>query len=536
MQSPGQSNDPGSYEQVLKALSISRRGSYADLSYMPVFRASAIFYAVCGLHTNTCVGFLNYWREKNGVDGIGVLVTLRDAQGIKKLRQHAHLTAATQLLNVRDLLEDAGLASSEFTGSIEVEFFSAEDLKFQFPGVSVFYQTPGGISYVHTNQRVYNHAEDQARGSALNAWQTGFDVLADQGAFVFLVNGPVAFEGGAARIVAISAHGDSRSAEITLPAIAPYGVYNWHPSSVTGLVEFMGPAPGVCKLDLPLDGIHLRLGAGHLVPSDQPAKQWLTITHSFFDATSTEDYFDTSQLAPDVFPAFIPFVLPAELDLDLVLYPIYSPCSMQLSLVGYSDLGARLFVLDAGTYQTPEDGIRRLNIRGLLASSDLPCDCSLYVLRFDPIGGHQLPNRITYGLNFHKGERLGTNISASAYIARSWGIGQRSWKWGAVALNDGATNQIMVSAFRNTGEAGEAVPAAGTFSIYDSQGVVASTHFALKDGTACTFTAEALLAQARYSSKVDSILWYVVESPQAWLDVVGVTISAQGNLGGDHSF
>ena len=75
----GQPSDQGSYDQVHKALSTSQRGSYGDLAYMPVFRASAIFYAVCSPHINTCVGFLNYWREKNQVDGIGVMVTLRDA-------------------------------------------------------------------------------------------------------------------------------------------------------------------------------------------------------------------------------------------------------------------------------------------------------------------------------------------------------------------------------------------------------------------------------------------------------------------------
>lgn len=533
---PGQLSDPGSYEQVHKALSISQRGSYSDLSYMPVFRASAIFYAVCGPCINTCVGFLNYWREKNQVDGIGVMLTLRDAHGNKKLRQHSLLKAMTGLVDVRELLQGNGLDSSDFTGSIELEFFSAEDLKFQFPGVSVFYRTPGGISYVHTNQRVYNHAEDKARGSALNAWQTGVDVLLGQGAFVFMVNGPSVYEGGTAHLVAVRANGDSHSSEFTLPPMAAYGVCNWHPATVPGLVDFMGSEPGMVKLDLPLDGIHLRLGAGHSLSHGQPKEQWLTVTHSLFDATSSYDYFDTSAVASGVCPAFIPFVLPRQINLDLVLYPIYSPCKMRLSLLGYSDEGTVRFTLDVGTYQTPEDGIRRLDVGSLLAKAALPPDCSLYVLRFDPLGEQKLPNRITYGLNFHKGQGLGTNISASAYTARSWGTGQRAWKWGAVALADGATNQIMVCAFRNSAMVQGADVASGTVSIFDSQGMVATTQFSLKNNTARTFVAEALLEQAHYLVKTDSILWYVVESAQPWLDVVGITVSAQGNVGGDHSF
>lgn len=533
---PGQSIDPGSYEQVHKALSVSQRGSYADLSYMPVFRASAIFYALCGPNINTCVGFLNYWREKNNVSGIGVMVTLRDELGVKKLRQHSHLTAATGVFDVRKMLVAGGHDASDFTGSIELEFFSAEDLKFQFPGVSVFYQTPGGISYVHTNQRVYNHAEDQARGSSLNAWQTGFDVLADQGAFVFLVNGPAQFAGGNAKVVATRADGKTHSANLLLPAMAPYGVQQWHPQSVSGLIDFLGTEPGMYKLDLPIDGIHLRLGVGHSVPSVQSATQWLTVTHSFFDTTLAQDYFDTSELAKDVCPAFIPFVLPAELDVDLVLYPIYSPCKMQLSLGGYSAQGIVQLTLDLGTFHTPEDGIRRLQIRQLLTEAGLPVDCNLYILRFDPVGGTQLPNRITYGLNFHQGERLGTNISASAYVVRSWGTGQRAWKWGAVALAEGATNEIIISAFKNSGAESEVCTASGTLSIYDHTGVVSSTAFLMKDGSSRTFNAESLLSSSGYVGNSESILWYVVKSSQPWLDVVGITISEQGNVGGDHSF
>ena len=532
----GQPGDQGSYDQVHKALSTSQRGSYGDLAYMPVFRASAIFYATCGPHINTCVGFLNYWREKNQVDGIGVMVTLRDAQGNKKLRLHSRLAAMTQLFDVRELLQESGHAAADFTGSIEVEFFSAEDLKFQFPGVSVFYRTPGGTSYVHTNQRVYNHAEDKNRGSALNAWQTGFDVLTGKGAFVFLVNGPANYDGGNACLVAIRADGKSYSADFALPAITPYGVHKWQPGSVPGLLDFMGLEPGMCKLDLPFDDVHLRLGVGHEVPTARPQENWLTVTHSFFDGSTTQDYFDTRQLKAQVCPAFIPFVLPADLNLDLVLYPIYSPCTMQLTLLGYSEQGAIVCKLDLGIYQSPEGGIRRLNIRELLASAAKPLDCSLYVLRFDPSEDQKLPNRVTYGLNFYKGQRVGTNISASAYTVRSWGSGQRSWKWGAVVVGEGVANQIMVCAFRNAGKSATVNTAVGLISIYDYQGLVASKRFTLNDGSAATFIAEALLEQAQYCPQANPILWYVVESAQPWLDVVGITVSALGNVGGDHSF
>ena len=532
--------DQSSYEQTLKALSVSQRGSYGDLSYMPVFRASAIFYALCGADINTRVGFLNYWREKNGLHNIGVLVTVRDAQGIKQVRQYSRLMEATGHYDLAVMLG----SRAEFSGSIELEFFSSEDLKFQFPGVTVFYQTPAGVSYVHTNQRVYNNAEDKARGCALNAWQTGFDVVASRGAFVYLVNGPSEFQGGAADLVAINADGRIHSDQIDLPVLAPYATHQFQPGLSSVLAAFLGDSPGMLKLNLPIQDIHLRLGVGHDVSTSKHQEsqmradvgRWLSVTHSFFDATGQEDFFSTVDIDDDVCPAFIPFVLPAHSDLDLVLYPIYSPCTMRLSLTGFDADGSKQFNLPLGNFQTPKDGVRRLDIRELLKQHRLSLSCSLFVLRFDSSDEQRLPNRITYGLNFHQSRHIGTNISASAYVVRSWAIGSRSWKWGAIVLSAGASNQVMVCAFKNRVWPAGADTAVGSFCIYDRTGLVVHIPFVLKNQTSQIFSAEELLDCANYAVSADAIVWYVVESPQAWLDVVGITVSAQGNVGGDHSF
>ena len=92
----------GSYDEVVKALAQSERGSYGDLSYMPVFRASALFYAYVDEVTTTRVAFLNYWREKNNNPNVGILVTVRDQNGIKRGRRFERLSAMTGQFDVRD--------------------------------------------------------------------------------------------------------------------------------------------------------------------------------------------------------------------------------------------------------------------------------------------------------------------------------------------------------------------------------------------------------------------------------------------------
>ncbi len=516
----------GSFDQVLKALAQTDRGSYSDLSYMPVFRASALFYALCDKDITTRVSFINYWREKNHNPDVGVMLTIRDGQGRKQARTYTRLTEMTYTFDLRDFVD----RNSAFQGSIELEAFSGEDLKFQFPGLSVFYETPRGVSYVHANQRVYNTAEDRARGVELNPWQTGFEIdTARFDPFIFVVNGPVAYAGGEVDFVVLNAQHEEMQCKLELEPIAAYGARDLRLRSMAGVPQFLGAQPGICKINLQLEDVHLRLGVGNALVD----QSWLSVTHSFFDATTHKDYFDTSGLDPEVHPAFVPFNLVDGLEVDLVLYPIYARAALVLRLQGYYANGQCRFDFDLGAWRSPEDGLRRLDVRKLLAAQGQQATAGLYVLQI-AAPDHQLPARITYGLNFHVGGQLGTNISASAYLAKSWGMAKRAWKWGPVVAKKGARNLIMISAFSK--EKGAHVVREGTLTLHDRQGAVATTSFRLDGNTGLTINAEDLLAQSGYVPAADAILWYVLQSDHATLDVNQVCISAEGFVGGDHCF
>jgi len=517
----------GSYDQVLKALAQSERGSYGDLSYMPVFRASALFYVLVDAAVTTKVAFLNYWREKNGNAHVGVLLTVRDTIGKPVARRHVRLAEMTYEFDVRELV--GGI--TVFRGSIEVEAFSADDLKFQFPGLSVFYQSEHGVSYVHTNQRVYNDAEDRRRSESLNPWQTGFEIDAGRfDPFVFIVNGPQAVEENAmARLVFLDAEGREMKKDYALGVLPPYAAVDLRLAQIEGVAEFLGGRPGMCKIDLPMQNVHLRLGVGNSL-KDQ---SWLSITHSYFDATGHQDFFETTSLPAGAYPAFIPFNLPSELDVTLVLYPIYARSVLDLRLQGFDARGALKYSISLGSYASPDDGIRRFDVRELLAEAGFHWTEGLQVLQIAAADG-RIPSRITYGLNFSAKGRLGTNISASAYLAKSWGTGKRSWRWGPVVALPGARNIIMLSGFGKT--AGDSTVREGAVTLHDCGGPVASCPFVLAGNSAVNIEAEHLMASVGYVPRPGSILWYVVESQHASLDVNQVCVSAEGFVGGDHCF
>lgn len=515
-----------SYDAVMKAHLGTDRGAYEDLSYMPVFRGSGIFYAVVDEVVTTKVAFLHYWREKNNIAELGLLITLRDATGNKVARRYLKINEMAYDFDVRDLIPP----QKRFTGSIELEVFSTEDLKFQFPGFTVFYQTARGVSYVHTNQRVYNSAEDRARGESLNPWQGGFDIdTAQHDPFLFLVNGPVPVENGEAELIVLNAAGREMRRILPLGSVPAYGTKDIRLRQIDGVVEFLGDTPGTCKINLPFDDIHLRLAVGNAL-QDQ---SWLSITHSYFDAVTHNEYYDSASLPADIYPAFVPFALMEGIDLDLVLYPILARCELELELQCFGADGRPRTAIRLNSYTSPDDGLRRLDIRSLLTQHKVEVTSGLCVLQISSRNG-KIPTRITYGLNYRLGEKLGTNISSSAYMAKSWGARGRSWRWGPLAIQQGGRNKVAVIGFRKEKTFDEPVEFAVT--LHNRSGMVARQSFTMPANSCSIIEAEDMLAATGYRTQDGEILWYVVESKSASLDAVQIALSADGFIGGDHCF
>lgn len=515
----------GSYEQVQNALVHAKRGSYEDLSYLPTFRASALFYAVVDDKTNTKVSFINYWREKNGNPDVGVMVTVRNADGVKCARKHVRLVDMVYTFDVRHLISPI----CSFNGSIEIEAFSAIDLKFAFPGLSVFYETPNGVSYVHSNQRVYNDSEDQSRGEPLNPWQTGFIVDPQSAPFIFVVNGPRAWQGGLVDFVFVDSKNTATKIQVKMNAIAAYGAVDIRLSNVCDIRQLFGVEVGFCKINLPLEGVHLRLAVGNATTD----RNWLSITHSYFDAVNHQDYFESTSLPMEVTPAFIPFCLVDELDVDIVLYPIYAQSTLDLTLCKYGKNGLSLNRIELDSFSSPQHPLRVHDIRLLLSAHGCEASAGLYVIEIREKNA-KLPSRITYGLNYHQGNRIGTNISSSAYIAKSWGAGARSWKWGPIVPSQNGKNIVMVTGFSNKKD--ELKKRAGTITIFGKDRPLAQLAFELNGNSCLSIAAEQLLSEHEAVYSAGEILWYVVESDHSSLDVNQVYISANGCVGGDHSF
>lgn len=526
------SNSPSiQLESALKFFG-AERGAYKKLDYEPVFRGSALFYAIVSDKIDTQVTFMNYWREKNNVNNVAALVTLRDRDGHKVNRDYIKLSGSVYAVSCRALLEDV----REFEGSLEIEIFSDEDIKFPFSAINVFYASEEAVSFVHANQRVFNNLEDMDRNAALNPWQTGFDVFADDefSGFVSIVNGPRRVRESEARLIIINRRGASLEHTVSLGDLPPYGARMINLAQLKGVSEHLGGESGWAKVDVDLDGVFNRFLCGNI--SRDGAR--LSATHSFYDCAPHADYIRQSQIPDGEYTVFIPFSVPERLDLDIVFYPICSPATLELSLeLRDPDGRVEHRFDDIGTWESAGDRMMMIDVREEFRKRGVDdLEGKLGILSGRAAAGTDLvPMRINHGMNYRIG-RIGCNISNGIQTGPSYGKGVRAYRWGPIMAKSGATTHLLV--FHLDKRMNVDVEAEATLTFWGTEGALARRTLNMRNGTAHNFLGEELLSDCGVSpdQAAGGYFWYTLEANSPSVLAYELHETAAGFIGGDHSF
>lgn len=517
-----------SYENTIKTLIHTPRGAYEDLSYLPTFRASGLFFVVIDDQTTTHVSFMNYWREKNNNTSVGAMATLRNAEGTKVGRRYFPVDEMVFQIDARDLLDVPG----PFLGSLEIDLYSSEDLKFAFPALSVFYETPCGLSYVHTNQRTFNNLDDQEKGNRFNAWQSGFDIRFDNGTrpFIFLVNGPQRIRDANVELKIFNSAGEMVERDVPLGELAGYAARRIDLADLDNMCDFLGEDAGFCKINAPFDDVYCRFACGNI----QTDRSWMSVTHSYFDCTGHDDYYKNDDFSADEIPCFAPFHLFEGLDVELVFYPIMAKTVVKFSMECFDSEGCSRAIIEMPeTFNTAGSQAHRIDVRKWLAAGGVEAQDALYCVYVNPVEG-RIPTRVTFGLNYRNGQQLGTNISSSVLMATSHGVRARSWLWGPAVQGDGARNIIMVSHKSKVRDSRET--AQFTLILYGQHGQVAEKTYETTNGMAKNIVPEDLLREVDYAPQSGEVLWYSLQSDSSSYFCNQLHISREGFVGGDHSF
>lgn len=399
-----------SYQSHLQA--VQSTGEALVANRKPVLRSSAIFPV---MHTDTYsskVIFMGYWLLKRNIREVGLLYTLRNASGTLLSRKYVLIDSAkawsVQMSEYTDLLLELG-ESEEFTGSLELEVFSTQDLVFPYPAFVLVYFNENSSSVVHTVGRVYNDIEDLQQNNEYQVSESGFDIYGRDGLAPFLsfTNGPLPAERPEVTYQIVDINHQTTAGTFSLPPLKPYETVFLYLKEYLDLKTILGNQPGMIRFGHNFSGFFPRFLVGNL---DQNAGS-VSITHSYYDNSGVADsraywprqderFLDSS--------TSIPLYLTDDFFTKLVVYPVFSPSDFTLSFRFFDADGTFLGeATDAYQFHSADGQYMQIDLGNLAKQAGISTEVAKTAqLIAHWADANRIPTRLKFGLNVGQYGRL----------------------------------------------------------------------------------------------------------------------------------
>lgn len=357
---------------------ISQQDNYAA-NFGEVLRSSAIFWAKNNALIKTTIGITNYWKYKNGTE-VNVLVNLRDSAGRLIQRTKVDFGAA-EVFNY--------CPPADFDGSIEVEAFSAKNLRIPYAAVMAVYECADSITMVHSYARAYSQHEIEDKRTICIGEESCWSIYETETLMSFCAfhNGPGRIEEQRVTLGIRKADGVERVVNFVLPGLAPFQTVVIEPRKyIPDIVAWLGGLPGNGRISFRLEGGFTRFLCGvRTIDWSQ-----LQVTHSNFNYSVHET--DNVQGENSTAYMVTPTVQDGGVKQEVVIYPDNSPGEYAMKGGGFeqrfkttqivrkeyeTNKGVRIeFFRDDGTL--PSRIVTGFRLRG--SPSTIAAECSLGVV------------------------------------------------------------------------------------------------------------------------------------------------------------
>lgn len=369
----------------------------------PVFRSSAIFPVIRQKEISSRVLFMGYWILKRNIHEISAVITLRNEKGGILARNTLLINEAkTYRIELDDQLEKAQFKDASFSGSLEVEFFSTQNLFFPFPAAVINYYGPNFSTVVHTAQRVYNDFEDMARNSQTDVPESGFNLYANDTTepFIGLINGSAEVPKSTMQLQFVNHRQEEMTCTIDLGKLAPYETKWIYPAGHCDIKSLFEGKAGAAKIDFQVDWIFPRLVVGnfhHKIPA-------LSITHTYYDCSKADtdsDYWKSKEPEWHAAALMVPGELANNHFTNVYFYPIYSPSTFAIDIEIYNKQGQCMgSKKDAAVLHAPRFEMHCIPLKECCKELGINPeeDCALRLIARS-INNSKIPARIKLGLD-----------------------------------------------------------------------------------------------------------------------------------------
>lgn len=334
----------------------------------PIFRSSAIFPVFHLPGISSRILFMGYWLLKRKIPSITCVITLRSQDGsiiyratqpiqeiksyaieLEEIMEIAQSSAIensqNQTLSEKSKLSELGLP---FIGSIEVEFYSIENLVLPYPATTVNYYGPNFSSVVHTAQRVYNDYQDMKSNSQFSVPEAGFNIYANEkiSPFISFINGCEEADQFPITLHLKNSFNENLTLRTNIGKLNPYQTSVVYLNQLLiqeniSLSDFLKGQPGTAKLKFHLKWIFPRIIVGNM---DQSISA-MSITHTYYDCTQADhpsDYWKSLENSWHAATLLVPVRIEGSRFTKIYFYPIYSPSHFAIDVEIYSHKGEKL--------------------------------------------------------------------------------------------------------------------------------------------------------------------------------------------------
>jgi len=246
------------------------------------FRASTLFPIYIQPGIKNRINFLSYWKFKNKLDNVHMLLSFRDKEGQLVCSDEISIAGGPKSYDIDlNYFIDRHVTSSTFgfAFSVEVEVFFEKEPLIKYPALVYCITNDDDSSAVHSCLRSYNPSEIMPR-EIYESYQTGFDVFFEESIvnYIVLIGGSIQSE-YCLNIIIHSANGELELVKSV--TLFNDGCKKLFQISINDLFDDdILNNIGLCKVSIKHDvkDIFPRFYVGNLSAHKLPS-----LTHTFFD-------------------------------------------------------------------------------------------------------------------------------------------------------------------------------------------------------------------------------------------------------------
>jgi len=497
-----------------KEIEATRKKYHRDPKLNPIHRSSLMVPEL-----DDCIAeisFLNHFLIKRNHKKIACIITAIGKDG-KKIESRLHHIDQPKVY----VFTLTGIVEKPVSNYM-IEFFSPDNLFIPFPAVMVNHRNDKFLNQVHAFNRVLNDIFENDDINKNHVKESSVDLILNDNTDTCLLftAGPIDCKG-------------SLEIEIDTPSktyrtVAPLDVPRFGHKKIS-LRESFNELPDGVKGIIKAKQPNQLLFYGRLISGQWRSDKTFSANHSYYDSSTTEEYWDNTEPSEGQYPFFSKFKS------RIKIYPILSPSELEIILYANSNQGKEIFSQKVGKITSPSNEFIDIDVNTTFQNAEIDISTiSSFGVRAQAINDSKIPTRIGHQLIYGAGG-LDTSINIllenpNYFIPE----GKKSMKWGQIIVGGGFDSFFGITA--DSKENKEITKHEANITFYDKNGKLEERKVDIPNGTSLKFEASKEFKEFTDYEKPQYI-WCSIESEKHGLNFFACTYNTQTkHCSGDHGF